>query len=301
VSKQLERAPLSRSIDLLTSVGGSGSAYMESYRSLSTSTVVITYNSAQDIDSCLSAIADGNSAILPEIMVVDNASIDDTRAIVARYPTAYLVRNDRNEGFAAAVNRGIGLTSENYILILNPDVVVTANAVSALIDALEMNEEYAAIGCRMIFPDGRSQLSARSFPTIASFLKRALSTNNMTKKFHKLAQRGDREPVEPHGSSELRPVDWILGGCMMIRRSAFADIGPLDEKYFLYYEDIDWCFRAHLQGWKIGFLPTACVIHDYKRSSSKLSFTNPLTLIHFRSVLRFFLKFASIRGLKSFC
>ncbi len=73
-------------------------------------------------------------------------------------------------------------------------------------------------------------------------------------------------------------VDYIIGGCMMIRRSAFAAIGPLDEKYFLYYEDTDWCYRAHLKGWKIGYLPRPSIVHDYKRSSSKVSFTEPSTL-----------------------
>jgi N-acetylglucosaminyl-diphospho-decaprenol L-rhamnosyltransferase len=263
------------------------------------SIVIVTYNSAQDIDACLSACALNDVGLCAEIIVVDNASADNTCAIVAQHPGVQLIRNDSNKGFAAAVNHGIASTSSDYVLVLNPDVVVTREAVLALMETLELREEYAAVGCRMISPSGAPQLSARPFPTVTTFLKRALLTNDLVTKLYRAREFDAQWSIAPEESSQVKIVDYIIGGCMMIRRSAYTAVGPLDEKYFLYYEDTDWCYRAHLKGWKIGYLPRPSIVHYYKRSSSKVSFTNPLTWVHLTSACRFFWKVAGARGLKA--
>jgi N-acetylglucosaminyl-diphospho-decaprenol L-rhamnosyltransferase len=263
------------------------------------SIVIVTYNSAEDIDACLSACASSDVGLSAEIIVVDNASNDNTCSIVARHPGVRLIRKDANKGFAAAVNHGIASSSSDYVLVLNPDVVVSRDAVLALMETLELREEYAAAGCRMVYPNGRAQLSARPFPTVTTFLKRALLTNNLVTKLFRPHEFDEQWSIVSDDSSPVRVVDYIIGGCMMIRRSAFAAIGPLDEKYFLYYEDTDWCYRAQLKGWKIGYLPRPSIVHDYKRSSSKVSFTNPLTWVHLTSACRFFWKVAGARGLKA--
>jgi N-acetylglucosaminyl-diphospho-decaprenol L-rhamnosyltransferase len=263
------------------------------------SIVIVTYNSGQDIDVCLNACVSNGVGLSAEIIVVDNASGDNTCAIVARHPGVQLIRNDTNKGFAAAVNHGIASTSSDYVLVLNPDVVVTREAVLALMKTLEVKEEYAAVGCRMVYPNGAQQLSARPFPTVTTFLTRALLTNDLVTKLYRPHELEAEGSFTPDDSSQVRVVDYIIGGCMMIRRSAYTAIGPLDEKYFLYYEDTDWCYRAHLQGWKIGYLPRPSIIHYYKRSSSKVSFTNPLTWVHLTSACRFFWKVAGARGLKA--
>jgi N-acetylglucosaminyl-diphospho-decaprenol L-rhamnosyltransferase len=278
-----------------SNLSGSGFIRAETRPSI----VIITYNSAQDIDACLSACTSSDLELSPEIIVVDNASGDNTCAIVARHPGVQLIRNDTNRGFAAAVNHGIASSSCDYVLVLNPDVVVTREAVLALMETLEMREEYAAVGCSLVYPNGRLQLSARPFPTVTTFLKRALLTNNLVTRLYRSRQFDEQWSIAPDDSSPVKVVDYIIGGCMMIRRSAYTAIGPLDEKYFLYYEDTDWCYRAHLKGWKIGYLPRPSLIHDYKRSSSKVSFTNPLTWVHLTSACRFFWKVAGARGLKA--
>lgn len=277
---------------------GRGFTCEETCPSLRPSVVIVTHNSAQDIDACLSAWVSNDIGLSAEILVVDNASGDNTCEIVARHSGVQLIQNVTNKGFAAAVNHGIASSSGDYVLVLNPDVVVTPEAVVALMETLELREEYAAVGCRMVFPNGRPQLSARRFPTVTTFLQRALFTNNLVGKLYHSQRLDKRWSMIPDDASQVGVVDWILGGCMMIRRSAYLAIGPLDEKYFLYYEDTDWCYRAHLQGWKIGYLPNPSMIHDYKRSSSKLSLTNPLTWVHLTSACRFFCKVAGTRGLK---
>jgi N-acetylglucosaminyl-diphospho-decaprenol L-rhamnosyltransferase len=267
--------------------------------SLRASAVIITYNSALDIGACLSALIPNDPGLLAEVIVVDNASVDNTCAVVTQYPGARLIRNSTNKGFAAAVNLGIASTSSEYVLVLNPDVLVTAEAVSALTDTLRQSERYAAVGCRMVYPNGRTQTSCRRFPTVTTFLGRVFLTNNVVERLCFWRKADDNRDVATGSFSTVRQVDWILGGCMMIRRTAYTAIGPLDEAYFLYYEDIDWCYRAHVQGWKIGFQSNACVIHDYKRSSSRISFTNSLMWVHLASASRFFRKIALTRGLRN--
>lgn len=263
------------------------------------SAVIIAYNSAHEIDACLGALIPNSPGLLAEVIVVDNASVDDTCAVVTQYPGVRLIRNDKNKGFAAAVNRGMASTSSDYLLVLNPDVVVTAEALLALMEALRQSEQYAAVGCRMVYPNGSPQTSSRPFPTVTTFLGRAFFTNDVAARLCFWRKADNHRDVTTGLSSMVRQVDWILGGCMMIRRTAYSEIGPLDEAYFLYYEDIDWCYRAHLQGWKIGFLSNACVVHDYKRSSSRISFTNSLTWVHLASACRFFRKSAWTRGLRT--
>ena len=111
--------------------------------------------------------------------------------------------------------------------------------------------------------------------------------------------KDNTQEIHANYSSFVRDVDWILGGCMMIRRASYEAIGPMDEAYFLYYEDIDWCYRAHLHGWKIGFLSSTSVVHDYKRSSSLISLRNSLTWVHLASACRFFGKFLKTRKMET--
>jgi N-acetylglucosaminyl-diphospho-decaprenol L-rhamnosyltransferase len=277
-------------------LSGRGSVCTESRPALRASIVIVTYNSAKDIDACLSACVLEDAGFSAEIIVVDNASNDDTRAIVARHSGVQLIHQRTNRGFAAGVNQGLASTSSEY---LNPDVIVCEKAVLALTETLERTDEYAAVGCRMTFPNGRLQHSARSFPKVSTFLKRALLTNDLVTRLYRWQEFEDHWGVESEDAHQVRDVDYIIGGCMMIRRSAYNAIGPLDEKYFLYYEDTDWCYRAQLYGWKIGYLPGPSIIHDYKRSSSKISFTNPLSWVHLTSACRFFWKVAWVRGLKA--
>jgi GT2 family glycosyltransferase len=258
--------------------------------------VIVTYNSAVEIKSCLNALLDQCGDLINEIVVVDNASEDGTCAHVKTFSNVRLLRNASNKGFAAAVNRGIKCTSSEYVLVLNPDVVVTAEAVAGLAESLRLHEGYAAVGCRLTYPDGRTQCSARRFPTLASFIGRVLLTNELARRFHLREEAGESVvPRMRNSSNGISEVDWILGACMMIRRAAYELIGPMDESYFLYYEDIDWCYRAHLCGWNIGFLVDPHVTHEYKRGSSRVFLGNRLMWVHLRSALYFFRKFAANR------
>jgi GT2 family glycosyltransferase len=262
----------------------------------SVSAIIVTFNSARSLADCLMALTSEGEGIISEIIVVDNASNDDTCAIAAKFPAARLMRNHQNKGFAAGVNSGLLNASSEYNLVLNPDVTISRHAIVALRSALKDENRFAAVGCRMVYPDGNAQISCRRFPTVTSFLWRVVSTNSLTARFlsRKVAPF-PRQDGEPSGS--IVSVDWILGGCMMVRRDALADIGLLDERYFLYYEDIDWCYRAHLNGWDVGFTTAAVVVHQYQRSSSALLFSNRLMWIHLRSAARFFGKFAKTRGI----
>ncbi len=262
------------------------------------SVVVVTYNSSSEISTCLAALLPTCASLLREVVVVDNASQDGTPNVVQQSPGAVLIRNRTNEGFAAAVNKGFERTSGEHVLVLNPDVIVNLKALEVLSRELDANAKYAAVGCRMMCSDGTPQASARRFPTIASFVGRLLLTNSVARRFRLSCEFGHWTDftMSSHG---LTAVDWILGGCMLIRRSAYETIGRLDEKYFLYYEDIDWCFRARLRDWRVGFTSNAEVVHAYRRSSSHLRLRNSLIGVHLKSASRFFCKYVPERGIRT--
>jgi N-acetylglucosaminyl-diphospho-decaprenol L-rhamnosyltransferase len=262
------------------------------------SVVVVTYNSASEISTCLAGLLPMCAPLLREVVVVDNASQDTTANIVHQHQGAILIRNRTNEGFASAVNRGFEGTTGEYVLVLNPDVIVNVRALEALSRDLDANAKYAAVGCRMMCSDGTPQASARRFPTIASFVGRLCFTNSVARWLRVSCEFGHWTDFTISNNG-LTAVDWILGGCMLIRRLAYETIGGLDEKYFLYYEDIDWCFRARLGDWKVGFTSTAEVVHAYRRTSSLLRSGNPLIGVHLKSASRFFCKYVPERGIRT--
>ena len=258
--------------------------------------VVVTYNSEEEIKACLTSIE-----LLPpgtRTVVVDNASTDATRDLVRQYAGVHLLEQSVNRGFAAGVNAGIEQTSTPYVLVINPDVTLTATAVEGLCEGLDQHPEYAALGCRMHYSDGTPQVSARPFPTVFGFVRRVLLTLRFGRRVADPSLAQPRLDVRSRFLPEgIATVDWVLGGCMLIRRAAYADIGPFDEKYFLYYEDIDWCFRAHVQQWRVGIVHTVEVVHEYKRASSHFTLRNRLSWVHLRSAIRFFVKFCRLRGI----
>ena len=263
----------------------------------SISVIIVTFNSSSDIEQCLSSLFLEESGLLSEIIVVDNASADQTCSLIERHERVKLVRHASNKGFAAAVNTGVANASGDYLLVLNPDVRITPTSISCLVKDMEEDSKLAALGCELRYEDGHCQPSARRFPTIASFIGRVLLTNSIARHLRIAVEPGEWKQLSSNRG--ITQVDWVLGGCILIRRSAYGAIGPLDERYFLYYEDIDWCYRASLADWKIGFSSNAYAIHEHKRSSSRVNMMNRLMWVHLASASHFFLKYAAQRGLRT--
>ncbi len=197
--------------------------------------------------------------------MVDNASTDGTAAYIRKnYPEVDLITNKKNRGFAAAANQGIDSSGSEHILLINADCEVYKHSIDRLMDYLDDNPRAAAAGPRILNSDGSLQYSCRTFP---SFLDAAVHTllahiypNNPVTRKYKLMDASRDKPFR---------VDWISGSCMMIRRKALEDTGNFDEKYFMYVEDIDLCYRMRQDDWEVHYMPHAEVLHHIAGSSRK--------------------------------
>jgi hypothetical protein len=198
---------------------------------------------------------------------VDNASTDGTsRFIAVDHPGIILISNKENIGFAAANNQAIKTTDSKYILLINSDCEVYKDSIDKLIDYMDKNPRVAAAGPKIINSDGSVQYSCRSFPSFFSaaahsVLVHIYPNNPVSRKYMMTGIRRDR-PVS---------VDWVSGSCMMIRRKALEETGPLDEKYFMYVEDLDICYRMWKKDWEVHYVPDSEVLHHIGGSSRKTS------------------------------
>ncbi|MBI4533132.1 MAG: glycosyltransferase family 2 protein [Candidatus Melainabacteria bacterium] len=232
---------------------------------LRVSIVIVNWKTPRLLAKCLdSVLADPRYAEF-ELYVIDNASGDESVAMLTeQYPSVHVIANTQNLGFSKACNQAIPDTKGRYVLLLNPDAVVSDNAITRLADFMDNHNNCGASGPKVLNPDGSLQLACRrSFPDpVASFfrltyLSRLFPTNPLVAKYN-LTYRDPDDVCE---------VDALSGSCMMVRREAIGQVGLLDEDIFMFGEDIDWCWRIKQAGWKVYYAPQAVVYHHHGASS----------------------------------
>lgn len=214
------------------------------------SVIVISYNTRAVLARCLQALdeAAATAALHIELIVVDNASTDGSADLVAaEYPDARVVRNAHNLGFAAANNQGLARVASPYCLLLNSDAFIGPAALRAGVDLLRGGPEIGMIGVRIDNPDGTLQASYGSFPTLWSDICFSLGADRLMR----------RRTDDQH----IGPADWVHGACMFVRTAAVRDAGPLDERFFMYSEEVDWCRSFWRSGWEVWYLGKASVVH----------------------------------------
>ncbi len=250
------------------------------------SVIIITYNSAQHLRHCLASVEEHLKGVEYEVCVVDNASEDESRALAGvAGGRVRLLSNSRNLGFAAAVNVGLRNTSGRYVMWLNPDATIEGGDVGELLQYLDQEGEVGILGPQVLNADGTVQLSCRSFPSYsAAFFNRY---SLLTKLFP--GNRYSRDYLHNDWDHQsLREVDWVSGACLLHRRSLVEDIGELDEHYFMYIEDIDFCLRASRAGWKVHYHPGLRVRHHIGGSSRQVPFSMIVEL--HKSIWRYYAK-----------
>lgn len=218
--------------------------------------VIATYNSTGHIDACLRSLAAAPPLVSHEVIVVDNASPDGTAAHVrAAWPRVRVIDAGGNRGFAAATNIGIRASAGELVLLLNPDTVVPAGAIDTLVQALDATPDTAAVGPRLVDGYGRAELSWG--PMIGPFaeLTQKLLVVGQARHWRLLS-----EEVEQR-TRMRRTVDWVSGACLLVRRADAEAVGLLDERFFLYTEDVDFCAALRARGRRIRFVPDAQVTH----------------------------------------
>ncbi len=231
------------------------------------SIVIVNWKTPRLLSGCLDSLfADAGSRDF-EIWVVDNASGDGSLAMLEeRYPRVRVIANEENVGFARACNQAIARSSGRYVLLINPDTLAVGDAVSRLAEFMDANPQCGAVGPKILNPDGTLQLACRrSFPDpLAAFFRLSYLSRLFPRS--KLMARYNLTFEDP---DSLLEVDALSGSCMMVRRQAIETVGVLDEEWFMYGEEIDWCWRIKKAGWKVVYNPQA-VIYHYHGAASRL-------------------------------
>jgi len=215
-----------------------------------------------------------------EVIVVDNASSDGSSDAVDGDPSVRVVRTGANLGYGAGANRGVDATDAELVLVSNPDVSVHPGVLVALAAAFAADPTLAIAGPRILASDGTRYPSARRFPTPGvavghSLLGVFLPGNRFSRRY----RMADLDPAA------TAVVDWVSGACFMARRRALEELGGFDESYFMYFEDVDLCWRAHRAGWTVAYVPTAVVVHQQGVSTARRPYR--MLVAHHRSAFHF--------------
>lgn len=229
------------------------------------SIVIVTWNAKQYVEDCLTSLCDRDNTMSTEIIVVDNASTDGTADLIGKqFPHIQLIVNTCNLGFSRANNIGITLATGRYICLINPDVQVPPDCLSKMYEYMEEAPTIGLLGPQMRGPHGEIRRSCMRFPTLRNSFLRAMALDST---FGKTGRFGGSLMTDFQFDT-MKDVDVLNGWFWMARREAVDQVGPLDERFFMYGEDIDWCKRFHSTKWRVVFYPGANAIHYGGASSS---------------------------------
>ncbi|MGD8239443.1 MAG: glycosyltransferase family 2 protein [Armatimonadota bacterium] len=228
---------------------------------------IVSWNVAAELRGCLESVAPQGDEAGPEVIVVDNASSDYSVAVVGRhFPRVKLIENETNVGFAAAANQALSAGSGRYVLLLNPDCVVPEDALRRMVEFADSRSDAGLIGPKLVYPDGRLQHSCRRFPTVRA----AIFRHTVFGRLFPRAASPEEYLMAAWAHDEVREVDWLSGACLMARREAIEEVGPLDEQFFWGSEDVDWAYRMHEKGWKALYFPEVTVVHAVGASTDQV-------------------------------
>jgi GT2 family glycosyltransferase len=234
------------------------------------SIVIVSWNTRDILRGCLESIFEQNKEVSIEVFVVDNHSHDRSADMVRTdFPCVKVIANERNRGFAAANNQGIRLSTGRYILLLNPDTIILDDAISRCVRYADQHPDVGVVGCQVLEAENRISNTGFSFP---SPLNVFLALSGLSRAFPRSRLFGRPELSWWERDSE-RDVDVVTGMFMLVRSQAVAQVGLMDESYFVYSEEADWCYRFARAGWRRVFTPCARIVHldGGRKSTSQVS------------------------------
>lgn len=248
---------------------------------LNLSIIIVNWNTRDLLAQCLHAVYEHPPVGEFEVLVVDNASSDDSVAMVRnRFPQAVLIENSSNPGFAVGNNQAIEQCTGRYVLLLNPDTVVLPRALQSLLMFMDDHPSAGAAGSMLLNPDGSLQPSCHPAPTLSRELWRLF---HMDAVYPLALYRMADWPADVP-----RAVDTVQGASLIVRREVIEQVGALDESYFMYSEEVDWCRRIRQAGWQIYWVPQSQVVHFGGQSTRQAAEAMFLQL--YRAKLQYFRK-----------
>ncbi len=260
------------------------------------SIIILNYKSAGLVRQCIRGIFESAPKLTYEIIVVDNSSADGLLGwIKENYPQVKGISLPDNKGYAAGNNVGIKKAIGEYILVLNPDITILPGKIEKLVDFMEKHSKCGLAGPRLVNPNGQLQYSAYKFPSFWLPIFRRTILGNIPA----LASWLKSYQMMEWDHKDSRPVDWLLGACLIVRRQAIKEVGLMDERFFLYVEDTDWCRRFWAKGWEVWYVAEVELVHYHERLSAQkpllAALFSRITWIHIASWFKYFKKWRTIK------
>lgn len=223
------------------------------------SIIILNYNTCRLTMDCLRSVYDSETRYSYEIILIDNNSHDDSVEMISKeFPDVLLIANSENVGFAKGNNQGMEASSGRYVLLLNSDTVVRKDTLETMVAFMDSRPDLGASGCKVILPDGSlDKACKRGFPTPSASFYYAFGFSKLfpdRPRFNGY-QLGYLDPDDSY------PVDCLVGAFMLLRRETIEQVGGLDETFFMYGEDLDWCYRIKAAGWGIYYYPQTSIVH----------------------------------------
>ncbi len=252
---------------------------------LDLSIIIVNWNTRELLAKCLRCVDDTVKKIRYETFVVDNHSTDGSPDMVRRdFPHVKLIANTENVCFARANNQAIREAQGRYVLLLNSDAFVKENTLDYMVEFMDAHPDAGMSGCKLLYEDGRLQPSCATYPTLLTETVIALGLD----KLFPQSQVFGQYQMTNWDYSDTRTVDVIMGAFMLVRGDAIPKIGMLDEAFFMYSEEVDWCYRFQKAGWKIYFCPDVETVHLWGGSSKAVKVETLIRL--YRARTQFFRK-----------
>jgi GT2 family glycosyltransferase len=250
------------------------------------SIIIVNYNVENLLKKCLESIFKYEKDLEFEVIVVDNNSKDHSQEMLkSDFPQVKLIENKRNLGFSKACNQGIKESRGRYILLLNPDTELTPGGFKEMIEFMDSKPDVGICGPKMMDQQGNLQFSCRSFP---SYLTAISSSQSILHKIFPENFLSQKYLLKDQNHSQIMEVDWVSGSSLLAKREMLEKIGLLDERFYMYVEDVDLCYRAKKSGFSVFYFPQVLVIHHIGRSTGKKKIT--MQVEHHRSMYYFYRK-----------
>ena len=257
------------------------------------SIIIVSYNTKILLEACLGSVVKYTKGIDYEIIVVDNASSDNSLDELSKFEIKNfklkLIHNRSNLGFAVANNQGAKIAKGQYILLLNSDTELTANILPEMLDWMDEHKKTGIVTCMLKYPDARVQATGGYFPTLLRVISWMTiqdipGVDKLIKPFHPMKDKSWRKAEDFY--SREKELDWVTGAFLLMSKKTFEDVGPIDEDYFMYTEEVDYCYRAKALGWQVWYLPRWSIIHVGGASST----TENAVLKEFEGIKLFYKK-----------
>lgn len=229
--------------------------------------IIVNWNTCRMLRDCLASVFNNLGELAAEVVVVDNGSRDGSAEMVQRdFPAVCLIRNAQNAGFAAANNQGLRRVGASYVLLLNSDTIVYGDVLLKSVQFMDDHDDVGAMGCRVLNADGSMQPTCSRFPSVLNLLLLTTGLSRLP-----WPAFFDRYQMRRWQRRDERDVEVISGCYLLVRNAAVCDVGLLDEQFFFFGEETDWCRRIAKAGWRLTFAPVGEITHFGGGSTTNLN------------------------------